>query len=689
MGKIGRNDLCPCGSGKKFKKCCLDGSGSVGKQQDLAVLYNEQGNACADRGELDEAIIRYEKALAINPHFAGACNNLGIVLKEKGLLAEAISCYQRAIEIQPAFAGAYSNLGVALKAQGRYEDAVDCYRQALLIVPDSLQVNTNLGNILADMGRFQEAIDCYGRILGKASDLATCLSVGTAMHAMGRTAEAVAGYERALESGPDAPMLLNNLAAAYNSQGRLDETIACYNRALAADPEYADAYCGLGSTLKDRGLLPEALDCFRRALAIRPDYAAAYSSLLLTLHYDVSCSRDDLFAAARQYARTYELPLQSAPRESAPVRQAGTRLKVGLVSADLRNHPVGHFLEGVLRAVDQQEFALFAYANQQIFDPLSERIAPCFEAWVPVAGMSDEQLADRIREDGIDLLIDLSGHSCGNRLLTFARRPAPVQATWLGYANTTGLEGIDFILADPVTILPDEEHLYTEKVWRLPETYVCFTPPDPDIPLTGLPAMRNRHVTFGSFGNPAKLNDAVISCWSDILRLVPGSVLLLKYRNFGHESECRLFRERFRASGIDPARLRFAGESPRGEYLAAYGEVDLCLDPFPFPGLTTTCEALWMGVPTLTLRVERGMYGHNGELVMKSVGLGDWVAGSVEEYRERAVDLAGDPQRLADLRAGLRQALLTSPLCATERFARHLQDAFRGMMVRTGAPSRK
>jgi predicted O-linked N-acetylglucosamine transferase (SPINDLY family) len=294
--------------------------------------------------------------------------------------------------------------------------------------------------------------------------------------------------------------------------------------------------------------------------------------------------------------------------------------------------------------------------------------------------MTDEQLAEQIHEDKVDLLVDLSGHSADNRLLTFARKPAPVQVAWLGYPATSGLKSMDYILADPVTLPPEEEHFYSEKPWHLPETYVCFTQPDFDLPVTELPALRNGYITFGSCNNPLKLNDEVVCCWSDILHAVPDSRLLLNYRTMAKEWSREICRDRFRKCGIAADRLRFASGSTRVEYLATYGQIDIGLDPFPYGGMTTTCEALWMGVPTVTLRMARGMYAHSGELVMKSIGLNDWVTGSVEEYRERVVALAGNPGWLAPLRRSLRAALLASPLCDAERFARNLEEAFHGMV---------
>jgi predicted O-linked N-acetylglucosamine transferase (SPINDLY family) len=649
MIKIGRNKLCLCGSGKKSKKCCEAGNfGSVNSFLS-AEQYNERGNLLADQGRLDEAVSSYKKALEVKPDFAGAWNNLGIAFKDQGLLDNAIFCYQRALTIAPAFAGAHNNLGNALKERGRSEEATDCYRKALALVPESVQVNTNLANVLYDQDRHYEALSCFQKALATNTDISLLHKYAYALRVTGNNSEAIAMCRQALLIKPESAAVLINMGSACNSQGRLGEAIACYRRAMAADPHFAGTHC----------------------------------ALLMTLQYDYSITCEQLFAEARQFATTFEAPLKKGwgSIEREPLH--GRRLKVGIVSADFRNHPVGYFLEGFLKHLNRDSIALYAYAHQSVDDSLSERIRPCFEQWLPVSDMSDDQLADKIRVDGIDLLIDLSGHSNGNRLLTFARRPAPVQATWLGYANTTGFESMDYILADPITLPSEEEHYYTEKVWRLPETYLCFTPPEMEVPVTELPALSNGHITFGCFNYPAKLNDTVISCWAKIMRTVSDSVLQLKYRNFDHETEREAFRQRFLTHGIDPARIRFAGASPREEYLAAYRDIDFCLDPFPFPGLTTTCEALWMGVPTVTLKMSRGMYGHNGELVMKSVGLDEWVAGSIEEYKELALSYAANIEGLAAIRSGLRQALLSSPLCAAERFAVNLEHAFHGMARRS------
>jgi predicted O-linked N-acetylglucosamine transferase (SPINDLY family) len=648
MSKIARNKPCPCGSGKKNKYCCGDAAAATLQAANMAEQYNEQGNACAERWQLAEAIVCYERALAINPNFAGAWNNLGITCKDLKQIDRAIGCYRRALELAPGFAGVWNNLGNAFKEQGRRQEALSCYRKAQALVPDSVQVTFNLGNILYDLYELTEAISCFRRVLETSPDFSVWCKMGFALLMTGNCSESVACYQQALKYETEPAVVLLNMGSAYTCQGNLEEAVACYHRAIAVNPDDVDAYNGL----------------------------------VMAQQYVYSIDSKDLYFEALKFAKMFEAALPNELYNIEVIPKSEGKLRIGFVSGDLRNHSVGFFLVSVLRHIDRDSFTLVAYVNQvqEADDSLSEYIKPCFEQWIRIAAMSDGQLADRIRTDGIDLLVDLSGHSYGNRLLAFARKPAPVQATWLGYPNTTGLDSMDYIIADPITIPPEEEQHYSEKVWRLPETYLCFTPPDFDVTLNSLPVLEKGHITFGCFNNPAKMNDTVIACWAAILGAVPDAVLLLKYKNFDHEIEREVVRRRFMTCGIDPTRLRFIGALSHREHLAAYHQIDMALDPFPYTGVTTTCEALWMGVPTLTMRMARGMFGHNGELIMKSVGLDEWVVESIEEYRERAVALAGNPAWLATLRSSLRDALLSSPLCAAERFARNLESAFRGMI---------
>ena len=385
-------------------------------------------------------------------------------------------------------------------------------------------------------------------------------------------------------------------------------------------------------------------------------------------------------AAARDYGAW------TRTRATAPYRTwQGTfdpdrPLRIGWVSGDLCIHPVGYFLDSILSALHQRhtELVHVAYSNHSKKDALSARLKSYCSAWHEVMGWSDEQLAAQIHTDQIDILIDLSGHTAHNRLPVFAWKPAPVQVTWLGYFATTGVAEIDYLIADPHTLPESEEAHFTESIWRLPETRLCFTPPTDNIPVNPLPSLTNGYVTFGCFNNLAKMNDSVVATWGRLLQALPTSRLFLKTKQLADATVREETLARFAAHGIAPERLTLEGPTPRADYLAAYQRIDIALDPFPYPGGTTTVEALWMGVPVLTLAGERFL-ARQGVGLLMNAGLPEWVASSVDDYVARAIAHAQDLPRLATLRDHLRAQLLTSPVCDAERFAGHFATALRGM----------
>ena len=495
---------------------------------------------------------------------------------------------------------------------------------------------------------------------------------GAALHELGRPDEAVACYRRALALRPDAPEVCTNLGNALADQGRLDEAVACHRNAITLRPGYLNAHCNLGNALREQGRLDEALASYRRAIAIRPDHAAAHSDLLCTLNYlgtvPPAVTREEACRFGRMVAA------KATPFAAWTAAATPERLRVGLVSGDLRRHPVGYFIEGLLAAIDPGRVEVFAYPTRNNPDDLTRRLRPHFAAWTCLDGLSDAAAARRIHADGVHILIDLSGHTAHNRLPVFAWRPAPVQATWLGYFATTGLAAIDHVLADPHVVPPGEEDHFTEGVWRLPESYLCFTPPDVALEVARLPALSSGAVTFGCFNNLAKMNDAVVALWARVVLAVPGSRLFLKTRQLDDRAVGEATRRRFAAFGLAVDRLVLEGASPRSELLKAYDRVDIALDPFPYPGGTTTVEALWMGVPTVTRRGDRFL-AHIGESIAHNAGLGDWIAADDDDYVAKAVAHAADLGRLAGLRAGLRRQVLASPLFDAPRFARHFEAA--------------
>ena len=750
MKKIGRNDPCPCGSGKKYKQCCaslgevqaasthfLDTSiptaiqaalehhqagrlsqaeaiyrqilqiapnhpdalhllGVIAHQTgkiEIAVeliskairlnpstsMYCNLGAALRDQGKLDAAVESYHKALSIQPDFADAYSNLGIALQQQGKLDAAVASYHMALSIKPDYAEAHNDLGNALQQQGKLDVAVESYHKALAIKPDFAEAHSNLGIALQQQGKLDAAVESYHKALSIKPDFAEAYSnLGNALKDQGKLDAAVASYRKALSITPDYAEAHSNLGLALNEQGKLDAAVEIYHKALSIKPDDAKAHSNLGNALKDQGKLDEAVESYRKALSIKPDYAEAHSNYLMTAQYGLSHSPAELLADHLAFAERFEAPLRAIWPSHGNNRDVQRRLRVGFVSGDLHTHPVGFFLEGVLAHLDLKALDIFLYPTYSQVDALTRRLQGMGFAWESLVGLSDERAAHRIREDAIDILVDLAGHTGRNRLRLFARKPAPVQVTWLGYVATTGLQAMDYILCDRYVAPANESDHFVEKPWYLPNTRLCFTPPQDEIAVGVLPALTNGRVTFGCFNNLTKMNDAVVALWTQVLHAVHGSRLLLKCKQLNEPSLQRATLSRFAGRGIAADRLTLEGASSRADYLATYNRVDIALDPFPFTGGTTSVEGLWMGVPVITKRGDR-FIAHQGESILHNVGLPDWIAADNEAYVAIAVARATDLSGLATLRAKLRSQLLASPLCDAPLFARNLEAAFRGM----------
>jgi len=647
-----------------------------------AELHHTLGRIMMESGRATEAIACFDTALALTPDFAQAHHSRAIALQDLGQFDKAVSSYRRALALDPGLVQAHSNLGSALKELDDLDEAIACYRRALSLNPGLAEVHHNLGLSLQEQGKLEQAMASYRSALEIRPDYAQAHnSMGAALAQLGRYENALEHFRLAIKSEPDNAEGHLNLGITLATVGQPDQAIASFQRLLEIRPDSADAYVGLTNVLKDLGNFEAALDCVRKALELDPDCALAHNNLLFIHNYVTDQPAALLLADARRFgamAARLAHPYTDWPNSAHPERC----LRVGFVSGDLRNHPVGYFLESVLAALSSHacgRLELFAYSNYNgSDDEASGRLQAHCKGWHYTARMSDEALAQRIRNDGIDILIDLSGHTAQNRLPVFAWKPAPVQASWLGYFATTGVAAIDYFIADPWTLPADQEAHFSEKIWRLPQTRLCFTPPGVDVAVGPLPALTNGFVTFGCFNNLSKMNDAVVARWAQVLNAVPGSRLFLKYKQLGEASFRQHTCERFAVHGISPDRLIFEGYVPRTNYLASYQRVDIGLDPFPFPGGTTTAEALWMGVPVLTLAGERFL-SRQGVGLLMNAGLPEWVANDPSDYVARAVAHAGDLQGLARLREGLRQQVLASPVFDAPRFAVHFEAALRGM----------
>lgn len=633
----------------------------------------------------DDAIRSIERAIKLRPREASFRSNLGIALKAAGRREAALEEFGEAIRLQPGNVQAHVNRANTLREAGRLEAAAGAYREALRHAPDAPQILNNLGNVEREMGAPEAAMARYRRALEIAPGYVEAMgNLGSAQIAVGDFVGAVATLEQALALQPGNAAARLSLGGALAQLDRLAEAEAAYREAVELAPNLAEAHCGLGDTLMRRGRIPAAIAAYERALALRPDFPVARSGLVFMRNY---VAEGDPLVVTRE-ARAYGAAL---PTVMSPVHRnlpdAERPIRIGLVSGDFRSHAVAQFLMSVLPRIDQGAYALTAYMSSAHADRSTAVLKQVFSRWRDIGAETDAVAAERIAADGIDVLIDLSGHTMFNRLPLFARKPAPVQASWLGYSGTTGVGGIDYVIGDRFVTPQGRDAHFVEQPWRLPDSYLCYSPPADAPPVGPLPALEKGFVTFGSFNNIAKLSDGAVALWSRILAAVPNSRLLLKAGSLDEVEIADEVRGRFARHGVAEERLELRGRLPGAQaHLASYNDVDIGLDPFPYNGTTTTAEALFMGVPVLTPRGDR-FIACVGESMLTSAGLADWVAADPDALVRIAVTRAQRIDELAALRRQLRERLVASPLCDAQRFAGNLEGAWRGMW-RTWCASR-
>jgi protein O-GlcNAc transferase len=593
---------------------------------------------------LTDAELVCRRILQIAPRNADALHLLGRVTHEAGNPSVAGALIGKAIAARPTVAAYHNSLGMAYLAQGKQDAAIASLRRALEMDAGCVKADLNLGVALLNRGDLDAAVDQFQQILTHRPE-------DTAAHI--------------------------NLGVAFLLQGKDDVAEFSFRRALEIAPgDAALAHANLGGALLAQGMVEAAVSSYRRALDIDPSLATARSNLLFALHFLPDCDRLTQFSEAKLWGELHAAPLLPSDRPHANLVDPDRRLRVGYVSGDFHRHPVGYFLEAVLRAHDPAAVELFCYSNGNGVDDLTLRLRACVQHWRSVVHVNDAALTELIRRDGIDLLIDLSGHTAGNRLLAFARKPAPVLASWLGYFNTTGIAAMDYVIASGAVCPEGDDRWYVEQVVRLPDDFLCYTPNDA-VPVADPPILRDGIPTFGYFGKVSKISPPVVALWARILQTVPKARLYLKDSALDKEGVRERYAQIFAGHGLLD-RVELHGRSPYGEYLAAYGRVDVVLDPFPFNGGTTTVEALWMGVPVVSLQGE-GFVSRMGLSHLSTAGLPEFVAADADAYVAKAVALVTDPAQLVQLRAGLRERVAQSPLCDGRRFTRALEACYRAM----------
>jgi protein O-GlcNAc transferase len=618
-----------------------------------------------------------EKAVVVLPQEPDCHNLLGVILLALKRPDEAERALRTALQLDPGFAGAANNLGAALEAQGRPADATVAYRQALEIEPRYAEAACNLGRALLRLGRPAESAEMSSKSLGLHPGLRDAqINLAVAQQRLGQFAEAEETLNTALAADRGNAILHRYLGVLWRMRGDLTGAEGALRQSLLLDNSPGETHDNLAAVLLDQGRAEAAEASFYRALQRDGGNQRTHSNLLLCLNYRVN-DRSALFRAHRAWAERHARPIAPMPPDYRP--RDHDRLRIGYLSADFRRHSVAFFFEPLLTHLDRSRFECWCYASMENPDAVTERLMAASDHWRWVAGMDDAQLAAQIRADEIDILVDLSGHTAGNRLLAMQRRPAFVQATWLGYPNTTGMTAVDFRITDDIADSPDTAVFSTEKLAPVKDGFLCYQPPSNLPPVAPLPAASRGHVTFGSFNNLRKVTPAVIAAWARLLSQVPDSRLLLKARALGDVPTAQRYLDMFSRHGVDASRVELRGPvAETAGHLESYRDVDIALDPFPYNGTTTSCEALLMGVPVLTLHGNRHA-ARVGTSLLTRVGLTDWIAQSIDGYVVLSAEKASDIDGLSQLRSTLRGKLLESPLCDAPGFAARMGAVYERM----------
>jgi predicted O-linked N-acetylglucosamine transferase (SPINDLY family) len=643
----------------------------------LPDVHNNLGIVLAKQGKPAEALASFEEAVRRSPNFADAHNNLGNALCAQGSLEAAVAHLRQALRVRPDYVEAHCNLGLALQAQGKLDEAAAHLYKAVQYRPGHVEALCNLGLVLWKLGRTDEALAQFQearRLKGADPQINTPLGILQADK--GQLLEAEASLREAIRLKPDYAVAHYNLGIVLSRQQRLAEAVTHYQQAVRIKPDYIEAQVNLGNACKDQGRLDLALQAYRTAMELKPAAADLHDSVIVTLNYHPGYDAKAIFHECQGWNRRHAEPLKKLIQAHANLRDPERRLRIGYVSPDFRDHVDSFFIIPLLSNHDHGHCEVFCYSDVQRPDAFTERLRGYADVWRSTVGISDQQVADLVRSDRIDILVDLKLHTGYNRLLMFARKPAPVQATWLGYPGTTGLSTIDFRLTDPYLDPPGMfDAFYSEESMRLPDTFWCYDPLTDGPPVNSLPAVEKGIFTFGCLNNFCKVNDGCLALWADVLRAVPQSRLLLRAPQ-GQTRDDTL--ASLRQRGVTESRIEFIGRVPRHEYLGLYHRIDLGLDPTPCNGHTTSMDAFWMAVPVLTL-VGKTVMGRAGWSQLCNLGLQELAAETPEQYVALAARWADQLPRLQEVRRTLRQRMEQSPLMDGKRFAQNMEQAYRQM----------
>ncbi|KAJ4846807.1 hypothetical protein Tsubulata_037060 [Turnera subulata] len=667
----------------------------------LAIVLTDLGTSLKLSGNAQEGIQKYYEALKVDPHYAPAYYNLGVVYSEMMQYDTALSFYEKAALERPMYAEAYCNMGVIYKNRGDLESAIACYERCLAVSPNFEIAKNNMAIALTDLGTkvaflslliivFIAAVKLEGHINQGVEYYKKALyynwHYADAMYNLGVAYGEMLKFEMlALSIKPNFSQSLNNLGVVYTVQGKMDSALSMIEKAIIANPTYAEAYNNLGVLYRDAGNIPMAIKAYEQCLEIDPDSRNAGQNRLLAMNYIHEGHDDKLFEAHRDWGRRF-MRLYSQYTSWDNPKDPERPLVIGYVSPDYFTHSVSYFIEAPLVYHDYANYRVIVYSAVVKADAKTnkfrEKVLKKGGIWRDIYGIDEKKVASIVREDKVDILVELTGHTANNKLGMMACRPAPVQVTWIGYPNTTGLPTIDYRITDSLADPPDSKQKHVEELVRLPECFLCYTPSPEAGPICPTPALSNGFVTFGSFNNLAKITPKVLQVWARILCAVPNSRLVVKCKPFCCDSVRQRFLTTLEQLGLESLRVDLLPLILLNhDHMQAYSLMDISLDTFPYAGTTTTCESLYMGVPCVTMA--GAVHAHNvGVSLLNKVGLEHLIAKNEDEYVELALQLASDVKALSNLRASLRELMSKSPVCDGPKFTLGLEAAYRNMWHR-------
>lgn len=606
-----------------------------------AEALNLNGVISCQLGDAKAGIVFIAKAAAAEPDNASFLNNLGTGLSALDRDQDALLTYLRALELDPQYPTAHNNIATIYRNTGDLEKAAAHYEIAIKLRPDYAEAMSNFGNVLLDLGRVEEAADIV---------------------------------EQAIACDPGYVFSYNNLGIVRQRQGRYSEAEELLQKCIQLSPNFADAYANLAEVCKETGRADQAVPYYLKSLNLAPDRPSVHSNYVYALNNLDQISPHEVTRAHSEWNRIHGSAAVTAVQQKAPTDR---KIRVGYVSSDFRQHSVSYFLEPIFQNHDKKQFEIFCYSTGHIEDHVTERLRAHCDQWRSIYMRSDCDACDIIRNDQIDILIDLAGHTMGNRLPLFTLKPAPVQVSYLGYPATTGLDAMDYRLTDAVVDpVGQTEEFHSEKLARIEGGFLCYQAPQNTPEIVPRPSLENGFITFGSCNNLAKVTPRVIEAWAAILREVPTANMLLKGKALGDETVRSFYMKAFSDQGVSADRLDLRAWISGSSHLSVYHLIDIALDPFPYNGTTTICETLWMGVPTVTLAGD--WHAARVGLSLNSMaGFPELVAPDLATYKKIAVDLAKSPERLDGYRHTGRETMAASRLCSGREFTRAFENALR------------